>query len=147
MDKASENQDSLFAGFGQSENISDIKLADAEPASQSAKLIWEKELLGLYISGHPLDKYRNVLEKRQQNINKIKEKAKDGEPVVIGGIIEEVKPITTKKGDAMMFLRLADLYGTIEVVVFPRVCAEFKQLLAPKNALPFLARFQNETEK
>ena len=45
MDKASENQDSLFAGFGQSENISDIKLADAEPASQSAKLIWEKDYL------------------------------------------------------------------------------------------------------
>ena len=92
-------------------------------------------MLGLYISGHPLDKYRNVLEKRQQNILKIKEKAKDGEPVVIGGIIEEVKPITTKKGDSMMFLRLADLYGSIEVVVFPRVCAEFRLLLAPEKCV------------
>ena len=135
MDKASENQDSLFGGLNDAENNSDFKLEDAEPASQSAKLIWEKELLGLYISGHPLDKYRNVLEKRQQNILKIKEKAKDGEPVVIGGIIEEVKPITTKKGDSMMFLRLADLYGSIEVVVFPRVCAEFRLLLAPEKCV------------
>ena len=135
MDKASENQDSLFGGFGGLENNSDLKLGDAEPASQSAKLIWEKELLGLYISGHPLDKYRNVLEKRQQNIVKIKEKAKDGEPVVIGGIIEEIKPITTKKGDAMMFVRLADFNGSIEVVVFPRICAEFKLLLAPEKCV------------
>ena len=135
MDKASENQDSLFAGFSELENNSDFKLEDADPASQASKLIWEKELLGLYVSGHPLDKYRNVLEKRQQNIVKIKERAKDGEPVVIGGIIEEVKPITTKKGDAMMFVRLADFNGSIEVVVFPRICAEFKLLLTPEKCV------------
>ena len=135
MDKASENQNSLFAGFAGSANDSDLRLESVEPASQASKLIWEKELLGLYISGHPLDKYRSIFEKRQQNIVKIKETAKDGEPVVIGGIIEEVKPITTKKGDAMMFMRLADFNGAIEVVIFPKVCAEFKTLLVAEKCV------------
>lgn len=135
MDKTSENQDSLFAGFTDLANNSDLRLESVPPASQASKLIWEKELLGLYISGHPLDKYRSVFEKRRQNIVKIKETAKNGEPIVIGGIIEEVKPITTKKGDAMMFARLADFNGAIEVVVFPKVCAEFKTLLVAEKCV------------
>lgn len=71
-----ENQDSLFNIFGDSDAagvpVQHLKLKDAEKASQTEKLLWEKELLGLYISGHPLDKYKETLEKRDHSIAKVK---------------------------------------------------------------------------
>ena len=57
--------------------MASVKLVEAQPASRSVKLMWEKELLGLYISGHPLDKYREILLKRELNIEKLKEIGKE----------------------------------------------------------------------
>ena len=132
---ASENQDSLFGGLADSAAANDFKLSPAPAASQADKLLWEKELLGLYVSGHPLDKFKSVLEKRDITIAKVKTEMKEGMIAVIGGIIEEAKPIITKKNDQMMFVRLADLTGTIEVVVFPRVFEEFKKFLVAEKCV------------
>ncbi|MDP2593149.1 MAG: DNA polymerase III subunit alpha [bacterium] len=140
--QADGSQDSLFGSLpeGQSD---DIVLKDSPMASQSEKLSWEKELLGLYISGHPLDKYRAVLGKREDNIKKIKEEAKEGMTTVIGGIIEEMKPILTKKNEQMAFARLADFTGAIEVVIFPRVLAEFKNILKADKCVAIKGRVSN----
>jgi len=125
----SKDQDSLFGGMTDTSSLPTLKLSDAPLAASNDKLAWERELLGLYISGHPLEQYRAVIEKRDMNITKAKAE-KDGKEVVVAGIIEELRPVNTKKGDPMMFLRLADFTGSIEAVVFPRVLLEYRSSIA-----------------
>lgn len=124
---ASADQTSLFGSLGESSN--EIKLEPSTPINPADKLAWEKELLGLYISGHPLDKFKNVLEKREVNIKKVKEDLKEGMITVVGGIIEEIRPVITKNNESMAFIRLADLSGAIEVVTFPNIFEKNKELL------------------
>jgi DNA polymerase-3 subunit alpha len=124
-ERQSSDQDSLFGQMTDISSLPSLKLVDAPPAASNDKLAWERELLGLYISGHPLEQYRAVIEKRDMNIEKSKTLA-DGKEVVVAGIIEELRPVTTKKGEPMMFLRMADFTGSIECVVFPRVLLEYR---------------------
>lgn len=135
------NQNSLFCLMTDTSSLSSLKLAEAPPATMEEKLAWEKELLGLYISGHPLDKFRAVLDKREFTIAKIKAEFQEGMTVVVGGIVEEAKPIITKRNEVMAFLRVADLTSAIEVVVFPKVYHEFKNLLAPESCIAIKGRF------
>lgn len=145
---AHSDQTSLFGGItGKTENFDDLKLDASSPATQTEKLAWEKELLGLYISGHPLDKFKNVLEKREVNIKKVKEEMKEGMIVVVGGIVEEVRSVITKKNDAMAFVRLADLTGSIEVVIFPKVFEEFKNLIAPESCIAIKGRISYRNDE
>jgi DNA polymerase-3 subunit alpha len=123
-----QGQDSLFGLMTDTSSLPTLTLVPAADIDSRTQLSWEKELLGLYVTGHPLDKYRPLIEKRDFNISKAKELAAEKE-VLLAAIIEEVKPITTKKGDAMLFIRLADFSDTIEAVIFPRVLIEFKSLL------------------
>lgn len=136
--KKDKNQDSLFGIFNSGDE--EITLEPANEASLKDKLMWEKELLGLYISGHPLDKYRKILEKQSINIQKIKEVAthseenekiekevNSGKP--IGGIIEEIRVIMTKNNDPMAFVKIGDLTGSIDAVVFPKTYAQFKSAI------------------
>jgi DNA polymerase-3 subunit alpha len=123
------DQVSLFGEIKEKENILGFRLKDGEPATDTEKLSWEKELLGLYISGHPLDKFKDKFEKRNINIKKIKSQMKEGMITVIAGIIEEAKEVTTKKGDRMAFLKIADFTDNIEVVVFPKLFLESKEIL------------------
>jgi DNA polymerase-3 subunit alpha len=138
--RQSSNQDSLF-GLLAAGGAASLRLADAKPASIEEKLAWEKELLGLYISGHPLDKFRNILSKREITIARMKEEMKEGMTVVVGGIVEELKPIITKRNDMMAFLRVADLTSSIEVVVFPKIYEEFKKLFAPESCIAVKGRY------
>ena len=133
--KMSENQDSLFGSLADSMGVSSVKLKPAPPATQEEKLAWERELLGLYISGHPLDRFKEKLAKRDGNITKTKETAKEGMTVVIGGLIEEIKEINTKNGDVMIFMKIADLGGNIEAVAFPRTLTEYKSILVPEQCV------------
>ena len=146
--KVPDNQTSLFGGLADSAaSQDDLRLFPVPAASQAEKLAWEKELLGLYISGHPLDKFRATLEKRDVNIAKVKSELKEGMIAVIGGIIEEAKPIFTKKNDQMMFVRLADFSGTIEVVVFPRVFEEFKKFLITERCVAIRGKISNRNDE
>ncbi|HXK35345.1 MAG TPA: DNA polymerase III subunit alpha [Candidatus Paceibacterota bacterium] len=98
-----------------------LRLKEVPPATTEERLAWERELLGLYISGHPLDKYREKLEKLEMNIKKIKDEVRDGAIVTAVGMIEDTRPIFTKKQEQMGFVQLVDLTDSIEVVAFPRV--------------------------
>ncbi|MEK7644711.1 MAG: DNA polymerase III subunit alpha [Patescibacteria group bacterium] len=135
--KASANQDSLFGGLSGAAAGSGatLKLAPVPAAPMTDRLAWEKELLGLYVSGHPLDKYRDILEKRDVNVKKIREEGKEGTIVVVAGIIEEMRPIATKKGEQMVFMKIADLSGSMEAVVFPRTLIEFKSLIVLEKCI------------
>ena len=132
--KQSADQGSLFGGIS-ADTLPSFKLKPAEDAPQSTKLNWEKELLGLYISGHPLDRFREKLEKREINIKKIKEQLTNGYPVTIAGIIETVRNVTTKKNQPMAFIRIADLTGSIEAVVFPKLFKEVSELIVPEKCI------------
>jgi len=126
---------SLFEGFDDAPTARLI-MRDAPAISVKEALAWEKELLGLYVSGHPLDAYKERLEKTGSNIENTK-KNMQGTTTVIAGIIEEAKEIYTKKSnEKMAFLRVADLSGSLECVVFPKtfllvrnLCQEEKLVL------------------
>jgi len=129
------NQASLFGLMKDQTTLPVLRLKETDPLPQETKLTWEKELLGLYVSGHPLEKHRKRLAALDMPIQKIK-KFGDGIPAVFGGIIEEAKTILTHKGEQMAFVKVSDFTDSIETIVFPRVFAETKDLLrADKNVL------------
>ncbi len=125
---AGNDGQSLFGLMADTSSIPGLRLAPAEPASNQDKLTWERDLLGLYISGHPLDRFKEKIAKLGGAINQTKEHAIEGSTIVIAGLIEEVKPIFTKKGDNMMFIRLGDYSGSIEAVVFPKTLEAYKDV-------------------
>jgi DNA polymerase III subunit alpha len=129
---APENQTSLFGLLSDSSTLPSLRLKDAPAADPKEMLQWEKELLGLYISGHPLEAYKEKLLGKDINIEKIKE-FKEGTDAVLGGIIEDIRNIQTKNNETMSFVRIADFSGVIEVVVFPKVFTEFRSFLIPES--------------
>ena len=134
LNKQDKNQVSLFGG---STKISapEFKLQSGTEATQAEKLLWEKELLGLYISGHPLDRLRSKLESRNINIKKIKEEIGNGMSITIAGIIETVRQVVTKNNDRMAFLKIADLTDSIEAVCFPSTFKDSIDILVPEKCI------------
>ncbi len=131
-----ENQTSLFGALPQSD-ISVFNMKESPKATPAEKLLWEKELLGLYISGHPLDRVREKLESRDMNIKKVKEKLGNGIPVTLAGIIETSRIIITKSNDRMAFLKISDFTDSIEAVVFPSIFKEAVDLFIPEKCIAF----------
>ena len=129
------NQMGLFASTKMISN--DIKLEPAKPASDFIKLGWEKELLGLYVSSHPLNGFKKLFEKRTTAISKIDASYVD-KKVVIGGLIASVKKIITKKGQPMLFIKVEDLTGKAEVVIFPNLL-ERNPTALQENKIVFVA--------
>ena len=136
--KQDKNQISLFGG-AMKIKAPEFKLESAPIATAPEKLLWEKELLGLYVSGHPLDRLRDKLEKRTVNIKKIKEdkenNLKNGMPITIAGIIETVRQVITKNNERMAFLKIADLTDSIEAVAFPSIFKESIDILIPEKCI------------
>ena len=97
-----------------------IKLDKTSPCSKVEKLNWEKELLGLFVTSHPLEDCKEILEKKSLAISKINENLVN-RSVKTGGIISSIKKIITKNGRPMIFFGLEDLTRKIEVIVFPGV--------------------------
>jgi DNA polymerase-3 subunit alpha len=110
-------QKSLFENNTQNASLT-LKLKTSEPADLNSKLLWEKELLGLYISSHPLEKYRNILEKRTIKISDLNSTFR-GAKVRIAGVIDQIKRILTRNGNSMLFVNIEDFTGKLEIVVFP----------------------------
>ncbi len=126
------NQDSLFGGL--KDKISDLSLKSHPEAPISDRLSWEKELLGLYISGHPLDKFKEKLGKLDTDIQKIKKEPKEGKEVMLVGLVEEMREVITKKNEYMAFVTLQDLTDRIDCVVFPKTFESYKNIIK-KDAL------------
>ncbi len=106
-----------------------LSLHRAEPVALEVLLGWEKELLGLYISGHPLDKHKDKFRDEKKSIKYGKEHLR-GVETVIAGFIESARINQTKNGEKMGFLKLADFSDSIEVVVFPRTFKEYETIMA-----------------
>jgi len=120
---------SLFGEIEDTEGAFDFTLkADVEEISRKDLLGWEKELIGVYISKHPLAYLSEVFSEHvTHNTAEVTEEL-DKHRVVIGGTITEARRITTKKGDTMCVVRLEDMYGSIGITVFPRAYEETAEL-------------------
>ncbi len=125
--KVDKNQGSLFGG--DSAPRSRLQIREGGIATKEDKLLWEKELLGLYISGHPLERVKDKIDKSGMEFKKLHETGYQNMNVVSAAIIEGMRKVITKKGGQMAFIRLADLSGTIEAVAFPDTFREYATLL------------------
>ncbi len=111
----------LFGGNSDDSTSYKIQWNQAvEPFTQTVQLAWERELLGIYLSRHPLEQFSSILEKKASAIGGLREDS-DGQTVTVGGSLVSLREITTKNGSKMAFARLADISGEIELVVFPKL--------------------------
>ncbi len=126
-------QRSLFDLMGKSGNddtaIKGLSLPDIPEWPDSEKLTNEKLALGFYISGHPLDPYRQDLDRLCPVNTKNLARVPDGTTVSLAGVVRSKKEIATRKGDRMAFIVLEDLYGSVEVVCFPEIYSKGRELI------------------
>ncbi|MGI6238910.1 MAG: DNA polymerase III subunit alpha [Christensenellales bacterium] len=161
MDGAAKKQKNAVDGqlslFGMSE--------DAAPPPPLPKLTefalnhllqMEKEVIGVYISGHPLDAYQEELSKIEvtsQFLGSLKDDAHDGgmsydqATVAMGGLVAEKRMKATKSGNMMAFVQLEDLYGVTEVLVFPKVYERVSEHLTPDNPIVMMGKLSIREEE
>ena len=149
-------QMSLFDLMGEEEKQEySIQLPDVGEFDKSQRLAFEKEVLGIYVSGHPLEEYESVWRK---NISALSSdfaldeelgqpKIQDGIKAVIGGIVESKTVKYTKTNKTMAFFLLEDLVGTVEVVVFPRDYEKYHHLINEDARLFVQGRVSGEDDK
>lgn len=126
-------RDSLFGSIG---GISSkLSLSPQNEVDMKEKLAWEKELLGLYISGHPLNAYKEKIEKFCTLIKKIKTEKNSGEPVTMAVIIDDIRVVVTKKNTQMAFLKISDYSDSIEAVIFSKQYDANKDFLVKNNII------------
>ena len=97
-----------------------VQLVKSDPATKKERLTWEKELLGLYVSGHPAGEYQNYFDKMAVPISSL-EKKMVGTKISLGGVITKVQKIFLKSQKTMAFATIEDLRGRIELLIFPKV--------------------------
>lgn len=134
ISKTNGNQGSLFDMMDSKSGVG-LELDEAAPAGKREMLTWEKELLGLYLSGHPLDEHEERLRRHNNPVSKVKENLPEGAPTVIAGLFTENKKLYTKKGDLMMFATLTDRTDELELVCFPDTFAKYKDVLVSEKCL------------
>lgn len=124
-----------------------LELPEVKEYPVGQLLAMEKEALGLYISGHPLSEYRQILSREtSMTIAEAKEMASNG-PVVLGGMLTSVKKLTTRRGEAMARGQLEDLTGTMEVIFYPRAYQEYKPLIEPDKVVCLRGRINIDGEE
>jgi DNA polymerase-3 subunit alpha len=151
-------QSSLFGGDDEVGGVSIIKLPDSPPWTEMELLGFEKEALGLYLSGHPIDRHADDL--RAFGARTVGDltlgdlpPSTDGSPgrlivedVHVGGIVSGLRPLKTKKGDPMCVFSLEDHQGSVEVVVFPETYARFRAACENGALLLVRGKFERDEE-
>lgn len=126
-------QDSLF---GSTFGAPTLSLSPAtHETSLSDKLIWEKELLGIYVSGHPLDAHTATTAKAGMTIAQLLDEPMPGRTVILPVLVQEVRTVLTKNGEKMAFVKFEDKSASIEGVVFPKLYKEHSALIASGTCL------------
>jgi DNA polymerase III subunit alpha len=118
----------------------------AEEFEKNELLRLEKEVLGLYVSEHPLHSIRDQLRRKTDCALADVERRREGEIVTVGGIVSAVKHLTTKKGEPMVFMRLDDVTGGAEVIVFNSVYAQSRELCTTDRILIVKGRVDHKQE-
>jgi DNA polymerase-3 subunit alpha len=128
--QASSGQTDLFGALGDDSGHHQRLQLQKPPTELDSKqqLQWERELLGLYLSSHPLEPFETLLAERTVPLNSL-QAGHDGQTVTIGGIVASVRDITTKNGRRMAFVKLEDHYGELEIILFPGSYEQFAPTL------------------
>lgn len=139
-------QTDLFGMMGEAGVVPEVEIKPA-PVQYPDKelLLWERELMGLYLSAHPLDKYDTYFEEQTHPISLISAE-NDNKMVTVGGIITNVRTILTKKGDKMAFVKFENKTDEAEFIVFPTVFAECGGKLEVDNVVKVYGKV-NATDK
>lgn len=154
--KAMTGQMSLFDFVSEEEKESFIvKYPDVGEYDKGDMLAFEKEVLGIYVSGHPLEEYAAALQSQTTAVttdfNTDEEtgetRVKDGQVVTIGGMIDSKTVKVTKNNRMMAFLNVEDLYGTVEVIVFPNDYEKNKNLLSDDEKILVRGRVSASEEQ
>ena len=135
-----------------------VTYPDVEEYEKEEYLNFEKEVLGIYVSGHPLEDYLGLMKKnctRTSQDFQISEEgeemgaanAADGETAVIGGMLVGKTIKTTKTNSIMAFITIEDLYGTVEVIVFPKDYERVRDMLNPESKLFVRGRVNMEEDR
>ncbi len=123
----SSGQESMFGEILEPESE---KLPDVPEWSDKIRLAMEKEALGFYITGHPLNAFKDKLQKLSITDTKDLQELQDRQNIVLGGMVMDTKKIQTKRtGDLMAYVTIEDLYGMVEVIAFPDVYKECQEIL------------------
>jgi DNA polymerase III subunit alpha len=130
--------------FGDAEGKPEHPPIGSEEFEKNELLRLEKETLGLYVSEHPLEAIRDQLRRKTDASLAELERRRDGEVVTVAGIVSTLKQLTTKKGEPMVFIRLDDVLGSAEVVVFNSVYAAARDLLVADEVLVVKARIDHK---
>jgi DNA polymerase-3 subunit alpha len=141
------DQLNLFAGADGAEPMRDpSEYPEVPPFSQAQQLKEERDLLGVYLSGHPLDQYAYLLNRPEvHSVSSLAELPKDHMVKIVGMITEE-KRIQTKKGDQMAFVTVEDKTAQVEVVVFPQVYAKYAELVQRERLVVLEARVDHQED-
>ncbi len=154
--KGLTGQMSLF-DFAEEEDRQEfeVRLPNVGEYTKEELLGFEKEVLGVYVSGHPLENYMAILRKNtttdtlafqlDEETNEVK--VTDGETVVLGGLIAGITRKTTKNNTTMAFLTLEDIFGTVEVILFPRDYEKYRTLLVEDAKVLIKGRVSAEEDK
>lgn len=143
-----QGQSSLFGGGGGGEShLQHHELPDIKPYNMNQQLAIEKELLGYYISGHPLDECRKEIEQLANAFLGDLSELRDGTIVNLAGLISAVRRTTTKKGTAMATVTLEDLTGSADVLIFSDVLDKCTKLLEKEAKVVIVAKVSCREEK
>ncbi len=116
-------------GTGASIQTKETPLPEVEKAPKYEVLQWEKDLLGLYFSSHPLDNLQTFFDSKKSVSLKEALEKKNNEQVVIGVMVSKIRKITTRKGDVMAFLKVEDKSALSDVIVFPKIYQGVREVL------------------
>ncbi len=147
-------QMSLFDMMEPEDAAAEISVPNVEEYPQNELLSMEKEVLGVYVSGHPLNEFQDLWTKNITNQASDFEldeetnepKVKDKEQVVIGGIISQITTKLTKSGQQMAFISIEDLVGTVEVLLFPKSYAKVRDCIVQDRPVFVLGRASVEAD-
>ncbi len=158
-----KGQISLFDGLQMGEQVIEVSQAvssmpNIKEFEERERLALEKDVLGMYVSGHPLSQYENELKRNTSIDNGVINSLKDDEDiseylnldekeVILGGMIVNKRIQTTKRNDIMAFLEIEDLFGTIEVIVFPQVLKQYNEILNEDNIVYIKGRLSIKEEE
>ena len=107
---------------------------------ESQRLTFEKETMGFYLTGHPLNRYEATLRRLTAMDTQRVQEIRDAQEVIIGGVVSNLKEINTKKGDRMAFVTLEDLNGVVEVIVFSELYKNASLLLKGEDPVVIKGR-------
>jgi len=152
--KKDDIQISLFGTVLEEDEGLELEYPDMSEYSSKEKLSLEKQVLGIYFSGHPLEDYKEQFDKFSFNTsvldyyeedeegNKRYTEVSDGEQVVMGGIITEFKRLATRSGQTMAFVKVEDVYGQIETIIFPKIFDKSRELLKEEQVVKISGKLQ-----